>query len=185
MTKLVRATDKGYMHFLLNISGIMEENAELHIDGIDDIYASCTAERMKALIAAVSQLDEARTKAEMLRFIGLGRGLTPSADDWMIGFLYTIRALDHENVSTMLSKLLRNCAEKCTNSISAAYLLNCADNGMDERIQALLKTGNSAEAEKILAIGSSSGADMLVGYLFALKFDGVYGEYALKRVKKN
>ncbi|MBL6962162.1 MAG: DUF2877 domain-containing protein, partial [Anaerolineales bacterium] len=110
-------------------------------------------------------------------FLGLGGGLTPSGDDFVIGLLLSINrwsTIFHQikNLATF-NKEIVEAAYKHTTTLSA-NLIECAALGSaDERlIQAVdhLATGKYNRDEVIpglLSWGNSSGVDALVGMMTA------------------
>ena len=107
------------------------------------------------------------------RLLGLGLGLTPSLDDVMLGMLYGwMRFAPNEPRTASLRDAILTNAPICTNSISAAYLIAVAQNGIFELLDNLID-GLSGETPiniaPILQIGSSSGSERLLGLLLAAK----------------
>ncbi len=113
-----------------------------------------------------------------LHVLGLGHGLTPSGDDFLGGIFF---ALAHKPYPKWLLGLpalqanLRMACEASTNPISAVLLAdNMAGASFGELHDMLdaLESNDSrfitAAHEALLAVGSSSGADMLAGLLLAL-----------------
>ena len=140
--------------------------------------------------------EELRTKIDMLReqlahsdwialtetlisFLGVGSGLTPSGDDFIIGFLLSLNRWKSILIPGRdLSGLNRNvvaAAYRDTTTLSA-NLVECATLGLaDERLfQAndYLVVGNSQQPEISSGIrnwGNSSGVDALVGMIAAFR----------------
>jgi hypothetical protein len=112
------------------------------------------------------------------RLIGLGPGLTPSGDDFLIGFLAGMRIGPPDAVREAF--IARFSAEVIhlsihTNDISRALLLDAARGDTPECIIALVDSIRAGQPESIyaaagslLATGSTSGADTLFGFLSAL-----------------
>ncbi|MDO4594666.1 MAG: DUF2877 domain-containing protein [Tissierellia bacterium] len=92
--------------------------------------------------------------------IGLGKGLTPSGDDFLAGFLA---------VNFLLNKKLDfNFDYTRTNSISARFLKYARKEIFSESlIKALTKSPEYFE--QILNYGHTSGADTILGIYYALK----------------
>jgi hypothetical protein len=126
-------------------------------------------------------LDEnGREAAETLNeFVGLGTGLTPSGDDFILGFLaffhFLKKPLFRSNIIGDIRKKLMNSISGRTTMISEVYL-NYGLNGqfseiLTEFIQSLFIT-DAAELRKktfkLLSVGSTSGMDMIAGCLFAI-----------------
>lgn len=110
-------------------------------------------------------------------FLGLGSGLTPSGDDFVMGLLLSLNRWKSilqpgNNLSIFNTKTVED-AYRCTTTLSA-NLIECATLGLaDERlIQTVdfLATGNNHRSDIIsglLSWGNSSGIDALVGMLTA------------------
>jgi len=91
--------------------------------------------------------------------LGLGPGLTPSGDDFIGGFLIVSR---HQRVAEWALAL----APRRTNKISAAHLAAAA---AGEAAAALHNALGGGPLTPLLALGHSSGWDMLTGAIAALK----------------
>ncbi len=96
----------------------------------------------------------------LYRLIGLGQGLTPSADDAVIGILAVLRRSEGIRFPMPVSLLER------TTDVSAKYL-RCAGQGyFTERIQAIFEADSNGLPRAVrhaAAWGASSGSDMLHG----------------------
>ena len=109
--------------------------------------------------------------------VGLGPGLTPSGDDFLVG-LFAVIHLENspcyiykqlcENVITMMKPL--------TNAISYTTLKKAANGQVRESICSLnyailygTEVDSIQELRKVLAIGSSSGTDIALGLISGLE----------------
>lgn len=105
--------------------------------------------------------------------IGMGIGLTPSLDDVILGMLYTLLRIAPDWESTQILKnAVLDIAPAGTNAISAAYLLAVAGGAPFGRLDDVLcglSGGIPLNIIPILEIGSSSGSEMLLGLLLAVK----------------
>ena len=108
--------------------------------------------------------------------LGAGKGLTPSADDAVIGVLagWTLKLSLENNVKMYLEKtnliapLLNN--EKITTAVSLKYLKSALKGNFSQDLCALIKILSKEKCEdvskplqRIRDIGASSGMDMLYG----------------------
>ncbi|MFS0554702.1 DUF2877 domain-containing protein [Brevibacillus sp. 179-C9.3 HS] len=112
-----------------------------------------------------------------ISLIGLGPGLTPSGDDFLVGLCSVYKL---QNISCSLScpffdEIVRS-SETFTNEISAITLKKAASGQVRESLQNLLScmvAGSLEELvpalDKIVGIGSSSGTDILLGILCGLE----------------
>ncbi len=113
----------------------------------------------------------------ILFFLGMGTGLTPSGDDFVLGLLLSINRWESlfkpNNDLSTLNKNVIEAAYHSTTTLSA-NLIECATLGLaDERlIQTVdfIATGNNQKDDilpGILSWGNSSGVDALVGMITA------------------
>ena len=110
--------------------------------------------------------------------LGMGRGLTPSGDDFVMGLLLVLNrwqnVLGFVNDLQQLNRRVIQAAYKQTTTLSA-NLIECAALGQsDERLVNVVDcifTGKPRESECVsclLELGASSGVDALVGMAVAL-----------------
>jgi hypothetical protein len=114
------------------------------------------------------------------RLVGLGVGLTPSGDDYLAGFTAGLRAAgagDDDIGAAALSELCDTIesAAAATNEISASLLRGAARGFYHEGLLATatgIASDDRREAlaalEGALAMGHSSGADMMTGFFHGL-----------------
>ena len=108
---------------------------------------------------------------------GLGYGLTPSGDDFLAGFLLGIYALEKAvGLDLAAQRHAVREAARGANPFSEAMLRSAAEGRSFERANSLIQAlfeGAEADVERharrLFAVGASSGADLGVGLLFALK----------------
>ncbi|MGE7598490.1 DUF2877 domain-containing protein [Lysinibacillus fusiformis] len=109
----------------------------------------------------------------VLDLVGLGPGLTPSGDDFIVGLL-TIIHLEQSPCSIYrpLCESVIKWMKPLTNEISYTTLNKAAYGQVRESIHALVSamlSGTEGEAiealKKVLAIGSSSGTDIALGLI--------------------
>lgn len=153
--------------------------APLVTGGEGNVYTRFLAPRLEQLYGAVSlgARDAAVLAAE--RIAGCGMGLTPSSDDLLTGYftmLYLLfRGQGREHLRGIIPPMARAAAAK-TNRISGTFLLQggegLANAGMCNLYRSVFQFMDAAAAkravERVLAIGSTSGADMLTGAALAL-----------------
>jgi len=145
--------------------------------------ATPLAEHIAPLLAALAGYTRARDCAGALRpvaqLVGLGPGLTPAGDDFIIGWLagLALRAGDHPR-REFLRVLCAGIAPlgSATTSVSRQHLEDACALAFSERLSDLcLAIGTAAPAAALksavaaqLQVGASSGADAAAGVLFAL-----------------
>jgi hypothetical protein len=105
--------------------------------------------------------------------IGLGPGLTPSGDDFMIGALALLDALGEPRVHRTLARAVSDVAPDLTSPLSACLLNAAAAGHMGEHLHravAFVIAGNVAAAiAAVRGIGHTSGWDMLAGIATTLR----------------
>lgn len=170
---LLRNAGKGYLYTLL-------PEADKMVAGTEDRQSSSTCSclafdaqsriRIQNLLCALNEGNPGKISACTAKLLGLGKGLTPSADDWLLAFLYSLDRISERAEAEYLRQALKNSVHACTHPISASYLISAANQEYFERLENVLKFADPAHMEALLEIGSSSGADMLTGICFALKY---------------
>ena len=121
--------------------------------------------------AAVAGVMRGEAEAAV-RLIGLGRGLTPSGDEFLCGFFAVADALGETRFSEMRDAVLHSLDR--TTAISAAYLGSALTGGYftvyDAAVRALLSDEPHALlCDFVLGMGASSGTDTLLGAVTAAK----------------
>jgi hypothetical protein len=122
------------------------------------------------LCTALANNDISAAKTTTSNLAGLGAGLTPAGDDFIMGALYATWIIHSLEVASSLAEETANTAAPLTTSLSAAWLKSAGkgDTGIlwHELFDALL-TGENIELliTKLLSVGETSGADALAGFL--------------------
>lgn len=134
--------------------------------------------RFDAVRDALQAKNSKAFEGAALRVLGLGNGLTPSGDDFLGGIFFGLAHRPRPKWLLGLPTLQANIHKACeaaTNPISTAFLQdNMAGTSFGELHDMLdaLESNDTrfiaAAREALLAVGSSSGADMLAGLLLAL-----------------
>ena len=127
--------------------------------------------------AGVARLAHGDLEGGAAGIRGLGYGLTPSGDDFLAGFLLGMRALEMAAAMDLAAErhAVREAA-RGANPFSEVMLRSAAEGRSFERASSLIQAlfeGAEADVERharrLFAVGASSGADLGVGLLFALK----------------
>ena len=141
------------------------------------IFERALSERANKLLEALARKDISSIHQAILGLIGLGPGLTPSGDDFLLGMICCghvpgapFAAYSDIFSSAVLQNRLR------TNDISYAALLHGTKGQMREYIaaciNALMYEDNTAALhtaiDRVLQIGSTSGYDICAGIYFGL-----------------
>ncbi len=125
--------------------------------------------------AAIPQLAEHATRAQAAHALaGLGPGLTPAGDDFLVGFMHAAWACQPQNALALCEPLAARAAPR-THALSRAWLAAAARGEAGEVWHTFLKALTQADkaavlaaARSILPTGHTSGADALAGFLHGL-----------------
>lgn len=185
LTKIILESERGIAKDLWILWHYQNEEKTECINANKDIniYAKKAAYPVYKLLAACLDYDKQGICAAVNGLLGLGPGLTPSFDDWIIGFQYTLRFFsEHYGVLTnsaliLGETLLSECSAK-TSVISGAYLKTAAKNGeiflLDNLLRLTIMPDGESKlkkaANRLLQVGANSGADMITGVIFAFEF---------------
>lgn len=106
---------------------------------------------------------------------GLGGGLTPSGDDYLIGTMHALWAVLPEGQARSLSRPLAHAAVPRTTDLSGAWVHAAAAGQAAEYWHDLFAAlvgheapGLEVPVRRLLRVGHTSGADALAGFLAAL-----------------
>lgn len=131
---------------------------------------------INGLTHALNTLDMLKIGKHSEQLAGLGGGLTPAGDDFLMGIMHAVWALLPDKLAEELSHRIADVAAPRTTSLSAAWLQAAARGEAGERWHELFEAipnGNSdnvlSAARRILATGHSSGADALGGFILSIR----------------
>lgn len=137
------------------------------------------AQRSSSLLDALARADFASARAHAASMIGLGPGLTPAGDDFLLG-LFAVLNVPGSPCKGWLgggTEVVAG-AGHATNPISLAALTHAARGRVRESVLHLIEClllgpadGVSAAMRRVLAIGSTSGADIACGLLAGLELN--------------
>jgi hypothetical protein len=147
------------------------------------VFAVAVADRLGQAVAGVRQAladdDSARLREEAHSLVGLGPGLTPSGDDFLAGLALvsatpgTPAAVHHAALREVVK-----AARARTNLISHAAMDHAVNGRSRQRIHRLLHALAAGEphdieaaARAVLAIGKTSGTDIVLGMQAGLRLD--------------
>ena len=134
-------------------------------------------QRFNRLKQALSEHDVNGLSQAASALLGLGPGLTPSGDDFVGGVFFALHHLPEHAFTVSLAQLQHDVlrqAEHATNPISASLLADMVQGSSWRAAHELLDAAQASDAElgralrALLAVGASSGGDMLAGLLLAL-----------------
>jgi hypothetical protein len=142
--------------------------------GSDDPWLVRARAVIGGQLAALGRGDTAAAIGPTVDLIGLGIGLTPSGDDYLVGLLAGLDATD-DPARFGLAEAIARQAPARTTAVSAASLRHATRGAFSERLHDLLVAlarGNLDDLEapirRVIAYGSTSGSDTLVGLLAGL-----------------
>jgi hypothetical protein len=128
------------------------------------------------LLAALGQTDLQGIQDAAAGLAGLGVGLTPAGDDFLVGVMHGLYAVYGELNALTLCLNIAEAAIPRTNSLSAAWLEAAARGEAGEpwhQLLAAISAQDQAAFEaavlRILPTGHTSGADALGGFLAVLE----------------
>ena len=107
----------------------------------------------------------------LLCMLGLGQGLTPSADDRILGFIYAfVRAEPTGVFKTELCRIISELSRERTGAISHTYLNAVCENKEFQLLQNLYesilqKRDLRADIYRLTGVGNTSGKEMVKGML--------------------
>lgn len=151
-------------------AALMTKNAPLSIPPED----RAVFRRIETILRVDARRDTDLVLAEMEGMLGFGRGLTPSGDDFALGFLLAVtrwgQPLGYEKAAgeAYCAGLIRLADEKTT-SLSRMFIRQAALGRGDERHLAVIDgiiTGNPSMEiclQYVLETGHSSGIDSFLG----------------------
>jgi hypothetical protein len=109
----------------------------------------------------------------MRGLIGLGVGLTPSGDDFLVGALALLAALGEGQAHAALARTIIDVAPGLTSALSACFLRAAAAGHIGENLQRAVSSVITGDVEATIVavekIGHSSGWDMLAGIATTLR----------------
>lgn len=130
-----------------------------------------------ALQVGFTKGDNAKIQTGVMHLAGLGPGLTPAGDDFLVGLLAALvayRLQIHEALPTLCPLIVQSATAQTT-QLSARWLA-CAGQGhfgeaWHHLITALNRNGSAAittAAHRLLTTGATSGVDAMSGFLFGI-----------------
>jgi uncharacterized protein DUF2877 len=105
--------------------------------------------------------------------IGLGYGLTPSGDDFLVGTLALLDALEERDAHAALARTVAAACPAATSPLSCCLLRAAAAGHVGEHLHRAVSSVVSGNVDAAIAaarnIGHASGWDMLAGVAIALR----------------
>ncbi|HYL19052.1 MAG TPA: DUF2877 domain-containing protein [Burkholderiales bacterium] len=131
---------------------------------------------LPVLAGAIGRFDADRTVEALAPLIGLGPGLTPAGDDFIVGLLAALWS--RHDCRALLAKLHGPLARLGATShpISRQFLMDALEGEFSETLSDLAvairmrdRECAATAAQRVMRIGHTSGADALTGFLFGLQ----------------
>ncbi len=132
------------------------------------------------LSIAARQADALSAAAIATDMIGLGPGLTPAGDDYLVGFMAGLWSsagmqMERQNIIASLGRGITRQAQK-TNDISRTYLVHAARGQVSSRLADLAEAIQRGEgsnrlsgiAQAAIQVGHTSGIESAAGLLAGL-----------------
>lgn len=142
----------------------------------DGVLKQKIGRQFELLLTGITLNDDFLITEGVHGFLGLGPGLTPSGDDFLVGFLCGITFLPNERcraASAKLAQCLAQDAPLLTTALSAEYIRYAANGSYHAYLLKLLYAlahggvQQTLEAGKsILSLGHYSGTDLLLGFVY-------------------
>ena len=125
-----------------------------------------------SLISSIATADIQSSRNSARGLAGLGIGLTPAGDDFILGAVLAAWIIHPPEIASVLAQKITNTAVPLTTSLSAAWLKSVGKGEAGilwhEFFDALSLGDSSAiqsQINKLLSIGHTSGADALAGFI--------------------
>jgi hypothetical protein len=144
------------------------------LKGGDPRLREIVASALDALGAGLSARDGELIREASARLAGLGAGLTPAGDDFLMGVIYAVHARIAPPENRRLAGAILAGAAGRTARLSSAWLGAAAEGEAGERWKTLLAALSDlapsaqvdAAARRVIHRGHSSGTDSLAGFLW-------------------
>jgi len=140
------------------------------LPGIQSSVANFQFSNSLLFSLAFAELTPSLITAQKLA--GLGIGLTPAGDDFIMGAIYAAWIIHPPEVARALAEGIANIAMPLTTSLSTAWLKSASKGEAGilwhEFFDRLIDADTvriRAAMDKILAVGETSGADALAGFI--------------------
>ena len=132
---------------------------------------------MATLQRGLTAGDSDMVQTGVIHLAGLGPGLTPAGDDFLVGVLAALHAWPVQHVQPLIrqhSLAIAATATKRTTQLSGAWLRYAGEGYFGEAWHHLIMALNTdtaaiaAAAARILSTGATSGADAMSGFLWGV-----------------
>ena len=143
--------------------------------GVQSSVIEVARRPIAALQAGIARGDPALCRSGARGLAGLGAGLTPAGDDFLLGAMVAIWSACPSSEAAALAESIASASAPFTTSLSAAWLQAAARGEVAAPWHDLISSiargdrdGVLSAAERILNTGHTSGADALAGFVVGL-----------------
>jgi hypothetical protein len=176
---------------LAGVGGLLLESDQKTVHNLGHLspFSVAALPNLRLLLTALRKGDLTAIEGASRKLVGLGLGLTPSADDMLCGLMVSlvlgsINGVGAKGISALTSKIAA-AGEGSTTALSLEYLQQAAAGRANERVTNLVEglfTGTEGSVRQmtfdVISIGETSGTDLMVGVIAgvgaALQFGGEY-----------
>jgi len=139
--------------------------------------APAWVERARASAAVFARAAAPDLVGAAARLLGLGIGLTPSGDDFLVGFSAERLAQGCHHEVKLLAGALSHRVFRATSLVSASYLRHAFRGRFGSQVRRLVHVLHNpaatpeelrAAVQQVVSVGSTSGWDSVIGMLAAL-----------------
>lgn len=130
---------------------------------------------LQSLISSLGNVDLPSSLAAAQKLAGLGVGLTPTGDDFILGAVLAAWIIHPPEIARVLAGEITNTAAPLTTSLSAAWLRSAGRGGAGvlwhDFFDALISEDAVTMQEsikKIMSVGHTSGEDAFAGFIGTL-----------------
>ncbi len=142
-----------------------------------DFVCARVADSAQQLFRGILNANTQSVQAGASSVAGLGVGLTPAGDDFLMGVIYALWAVFDPEDAINWSRTIVDAASPRTTMLSAAMLQEASNGHATEHWHVLvdvLTMGDAMDMDRacmgILSVGNTSGADALTGFLLSIDF---------------
>lgn len=167
--ELLRASGRGAVSELVTCPDAQSE------EQMQDIFAKAAFLPLQSLSNGLKAHDAHEMRWAVNRLVGLGPGLTPSMDDFLVGALCTFHYASQYWGAALpetetLSQVILDTGRDVTGKYSWAYLRAAAKGQRFPIIEQVLDAFSPEAVRCLLAVGGHSGGDMMTGLLWAVGY---------------
>ncbi|SEL09045.1 Protein of unknown function [Carnobacterium iners] len=146
-------------------------NKELANSSVKNSYVAFFLQAIRKMSEELAAKDFNAVVKQSYKLVGLGVGLTPSGDDFLLGCLAVWHLFESPLIESFEGNNWIEHVKKRSTSISAFMLENGVNGYVNQALNDLLRHYQEEDITRylqpFLKIGATSGTDMLVGVIFA------------------